>query len=116
MSNPYEGDSTTFVAGIRGTNTTGGDGVKGKSQDGLGVHGVSENGLGVFGLSVRSVAVCGYSGTPPTIIPIGGTGNFPPAATEKHGGLRGKWPGTGHRGRPWGKRRGGRLRRTRNEQ
>jgi hypothetical protein len=29
MSNPYEGDSITFVPGIKGTNTTGGDGVLG---------------------------------------------------------------------------------------
>jgi hypothetical protein len=29
MSNPYEGDSITFVPGIKGTNTTVGDGVPG---------------------------------------------------------------------------------------
>ena len=77
MSTPYEGDSSNFVPGIKATNTTGGDGFLGNSQDGIGVHGVSENSLGVFGLSVTSVAVCGYSGTPPAVLTIGGKGNFP---------------------------------------
>jgi hypothetical protein len=83
MSNPYEGDSKNFVPGIKGTNTPGGDGVLGNSQDGIGVHGVSENSLRVFCPSVTSVAVGGYSGTPPAVLPIGGKGNFPPLAPKR---------------------------------
>jgi hypothetical protein len=81
MSTSYEGDSTTSVPGIKGTNTSpGGVGVYGSgangvegvsaggaavlgiaSQGGTGISGGSDTGYGVWGSSTSSVAVRGDS-------------------------------------------------------
>jgi hypothetical protein len=61
MANPYEGDSTTTVAGIIGTNSTTGYGVSGSSQSGHGVEGNSVSGNAVYGTSKNSDAVVGFA-------------------------------------------------------
>jgi hypothetical protein len=113
MSAPYEGDSTTSVPGIKGTNTTpggvgvygtGANGVEGVSAGGTAVNGIaskggtgiaggSDTGYGVWGSSTTSIALRGDSYGPahsssPSLTPRPGPVPFnlpPPKNTAIYG-------------------------------
>jgi Peptidase_G2, IMC autoproteolytic cleavage domain len=65
MAAPYEGDSTlASIAGLTGTNTAGGIGVKGTSDTYQGVYGFSTSNAGVAGESNQFNGIYGVSHDP----------------------------------------------------